>query len=84
MALKASLAPCQEIHNHAELIAAATNPDREIAPVTQRLVGFPKASASITTTPTMQTINSGRISQRLTSGIVYCRAKKFITKFQTV
>ena len=68
--LKAWLAAVHDSHNQIELTAAANRPSSEMPPVIHRCAGRAKASTNITTTATTQTINSGRISQRLMSGVV--------------
>src|SRR6185503_19087758 len=79
MPLKAWLKPLHDNQSHIELTPAAASPISEIAPVIQRCFGRAKASTSITTTPTKQTISSGAINEKLTSGGVNCIAgKKFI------
>src|SRR6187397_808217 len=85
MPLKAWLFPVHESDNQTALSAAAPSPSRDRVPVIQRCIGRAKASTSITTTPTTQTINSGAISAKLISGGVNWSARKeLISLEQTI
>jgi hypothetical protein len=69
MPLNASSEGVPDAHSQTVAAAAPTRPINEIVPVTQRCVGRPNASTSMTSTATEQTITSGAISDQLMTGI---------------